>query len=320
MQLTRRQMILGSTGAVLAACAKPVVLNAAEGRVAVPGGTVVWRRFGNGAKTPLILIHGGPGFPSDYLEPFAALGDVRPVYLWDQLGCGRSDRPTDPAVWTVARFVKEFEAVRAALSPGPVHILGHSWGSMLAMEWLVTTKPKDVRSMIFAGECLSVPRYMEDANKLIKTLTPKSQAAIAEAERTGNYDTLAYKAVMNDWAPRYLVRNATPDTSEFLRSSLETEGLDSYLHMWGPSEFKCTGVLKAFDRTKDLPSLRLPVLFHSGEFDECRPETAKEHAAMTPGAKRVVIPGAAHLTMIDAPQASNEAVRNFLDQIEGAYR
>jgi len=188
---------------------------------------------------------------------------------------------------------------------------------MLAMEWLMTKQPKNVKSVVFAGECLSVPRYIEDANALIKTLTPASQAAIAEAERTGNYDTPGYQAAMNgDWAPRYLVRSATPDTIGPLRRAMEKHGAESYAYMWGPSEFKCTGVLKTFDRTKDLPSLRLPVLFHSGEFDECRPETAREHAAMTPGAEIVIIPGAAHLTMIDAPKASNDAVRTFLTRVE----
>src|SRR4030095_15600967 len=94
VQLTRRQMIIGSTMLVLTGCAKRVQPKASEGRTAVGGGTVGWRRFGDGPKTPLILIHGGPGFPSDYLEPFAALGDERPVYMWDQLGCGRAGQHT----------------------------------------------------------------------------------------------------------------------------------------------------------------------------------------------------------------------------------
>ncbi len=89
MKLTRRELILGSAMTVLSGCAKPSPAKASEGRIGVPGGTVVWRRFGDGPKTPLLLIHGGPGFPSDYLQPFDALGDERPVYVWDQLGCGR---------------------------------------------------------------------------------------------------------------------------------------------------------------------------------------------------------------------------------------
>ena len=154
MQLTRREMILGPAMVALAACAKPAVSKASEGRISVRGGNVVWRRFGDGPKTPRILIHGGPGFPSDYLEPLGGLGDERSVYVWDQLGCGRSERPSDKGLWTVERFVQEFDAVRTAVAPGPVHILGHSWGSMLAMEWLVTRQPKNVASVIFAGECL----------------------------------------------------------------------------------------------------------------------------------------------------------------------
>jgi proline iminopeptidase len=318
MKLTRRQLILGSSMAVLTAYAEPIQQKAREGRIAVPGGNVVWRRFGDGPKTPLILIHGGPGFPSDYLQPFSLLGDERPVFVWDQLGCGRSDRPSDQALWSVERFVQEFDILRRELAPGPVHVLGHSWGSMLAMEWLMTTRPKDVKSVVFAGECLSVPRYIEDARELIKTLSPESQAAIAEAERTGKYDTRAYQMASSDWAPRYLVRRASPDTNEFLKRSLETMGTESYTHMWGPSEFQCTGVLKTFDRTKDLASLRLPVLFLNGEFDECRPETARAHAAMTPGAALTVIPGAAHLTMLDAPAASSDAVRKFIGRVETA--
>src|SRR5262245_23333968 len=117
-------MMVGSTMLALSGWARRVQATTGEGRIAVPGGTVAWRRFGDGPKTPLILIHGGPGFPSDYLEPFAALGDERPVYVWDQLGCGRSDRPSDTALWTLKRFVQEFDAVRTAVVPDRVHILG----------------------------------------------------------------------------------------------------------------------------------------------------------------------------------------------------
>jgi proline iminopeptidase len=312
-------MMIGSAMLAMSARVGGAPQKPAEGRIAVPGGTVTWRRFGDGPKTPLLLIHGGPGFPSDYLEPLSALGDERPVYVWDQLGCGRSDRPTGAALWTLNRFVQEFDAVRTSLIPGRVHILGHSWGSMLAMEWLITKRPANIGSIIFAGECLSVPRYIQDAEVLIKTLTPASQAAIAEADRTGNYNTPAYQAAFElDWAPRYLTRVATPANNEFLLRALTGMGAEPYALMWGPSEFKCTGVLKTFDRTKELASLRLPVLFHSGEFDECRPETAREHAAMTPGAEFTLIRGAAHLTMLDAPAASVDAIRRFLSRVERA--
>src|SRR5437667_5380200 len=82
-------------------------LSPAEGFIDVPGGRVWYRVVGKGPRTPLVLLHGGPGAPSYYLKPLAALGDERPVVFYDQLGCGRSDRPKDSALWTIPRFVAE---------------------------------------------------------------------------------------------------------------------------------------------------------------------------------------------------------------------
>ena len=315
MRITRRAMIVGSAFATLAACAPSWAAQTKEGRLAVRGGNVIWRRFGGGHRLPLLAIHGGPGAPSDYLEPLAALGDERPIFLWDQLGCGRSDRPSDRSLWTLERFVAELHAVRRALAPGPVHILGHSWGTMLAIEWLVTRKPAHIASVIFAGECMSVPRYLADVKALLATLSPESQSAIAEADRTGNYESPEYlRAYNQDYFSRYLARTSVDN--DFLKRTLAGFGEPVYSYMWGPAEFTCTGTLRSFDRTRDLASLRLPVLFHSGEFDECRPETAREHAAMTPGAQFVMIPGAAHLTMVDQPDRCNKAIRDFLAHVE----
>src|SRR5712675_381114 len=85
-----------------------------EGHLEVDGGRVWYRSVGEGG-TPLLCLHGGPGFTHYYLEPLEALADRRQVIFYDQLGCGRSDRPADPALWTVGRFVEELAQVRAAL-------------------------------------------------------------------------------------------------------------------------------------------------------------------------------------------------------------
>ncbi len=87
---------------------------AQEGFIEVPGGRVWYRSVGEGG-TPLLCLHGGPGFTHYYLEPLEALADRRQVIFYDQLGCGRSDRPDDVSLWTVDRFVEELAQVRAAL-------------------------------------------------------------------------------------------------------------------------------------------------------------------------------------------------------------
>src|SRR5919206_2191398 len=98
--------------------------SSSEGYVDVPGGRVWYRIAGGGAGMPLLCLHGGPGFCHDYIERLAELGDERPVVFYDQLGCGRSERPDDPSLWRVERSVAELEAVRRALGLDRLHVFG----------------------------------------------------------------------------------------------------------------------------------------------------------------------------------------------------
>jgi len=71
------------------------------------------------------------------LEPLEALADRRRVIFYDQLGCGRSDRPGDLSLWNVDRFVEELAQVRSALNLDRLHLFGSSWGGMLAMQYVL---------------------------------------------------------------------------------------------------------------------------------------------------------------------------------------
>ncbi len=76
----------------------------------------VWTKtVGDGPGLPLLLLHGGPGAGHDYLEPLEALGSDRPVIFYDQLGCGRSEKPENRALWTIERFADEVQEVRDVL-------------------------------------------------------------------------------------------------------------------------------------------------------------------------------------------------------------
>jgi proline iminopeptidase len=71
-----------------------------ERAIKVTGGTVrAWVHGSGRPGIPLLVLHGGPGAPHDYLEPLAALADERPVIFCDQLGCGASDRLNDRSLW-----------------------------------------------------------------------------------------------------------------------------------------------------------------------------------------------------------------------------
>jgi L-proline amide hydrolase len=121
-------------------------------------------------KVPVLLLHGGPGFPSDPFESLEALASSgRPVIRYDQIGCGRSDRPHDPSWWTVETFVDELATVRRELGLDRVHLLGWSWGGMLALEYLLT-RPDGIVSVVLTSTPPSIPLYVEEARRLRELL------------------------------------------------------------------------------------------------------------------------------------------------------
>jgi proline iminopeptidase len=327
IKLTRRTALVSAIA--LAACSptetKPAEPPAppapppkpSEGKIAVEGGNVAWRRFGDGPKTPLLCLHGGPGVASDYLDPLGGLGDERAVYIYDQLGCGRSDRPTDAKLWTVDRFVAELATVRKELGLTQVHLLGQSWGSMLAVEYLLRNGEAGVKSAVLAGPVMSAARYAKDAKEMLKELTPEQRKAIADAEKSGKFDSPGYAAANETFMAAHLARSPTPETGPLLEKAMAGVNQDIYVLMNGPSEFSILGTLKDYDRVADLKKLSLPILFLSGEFDTATPGAAKDYAAAAQHAEAVTIAGAGHLTTIDQPQATNDAIRAFLHKVEG---
>ena len=121
-----------------------------EGYIDVPGGKVWYRAVGGGSGTPLLCLHGGPGATHNVLESLEALADRRRVIFYDQLGCGKSERPSDPALWTVDRFVAELAQVRKALKLRRPHLFGSSWGGILAMQYVLDRKA-DLQSLVEIG-------------------------------------------------------------------------------------------------------------------------------------------------------------------------
>lgn len=287
-------------------------LTPGEGRAAVPGGEVWYRVVGDGPGTPLVVLHGGPGAPSYYMESLGRLGSERPVVFYDQLGAGRSDQPSDTTLWRIERFMAELDSVRAHLGLREIHLLGHSWGSMLATDY-VLGGAEGVRSLVLAGPALSAARWEADADTLIATLPDSLQEAIRTHEEAGTYSAPEFQAAMQAYYARYLTVRGGPAVD----STWAHLGAELYGYMWGPSEFTPTGTLRSYDRTPRLGELDLPVLYTTGELDEARPTTVAYYQSLTPGAELSIIPGSAHLTTIDAPEAFADTVSRFLRSVEG---
>lgn len=308
--------------AILAGCASPLASSPsakalsrvpATGFLPVEGGRVWYEVHGSGTGTPLLVLHGGPGIPHDYLANLALLGDERPVVFYDQLGCGQSDRPEDPALWTRERFARELATVRAALGLEDVVLFGHSWGSVLAVDYLsglAGERPTGVRGAILAGPALDIPRWIADSRRLMATLPPEVGEAIREGERTGQTDTEAFKAATQVYYQHFVCR-ADPWPPE-LERAFAGMGVQVNMTMNGPTEFTITGPMKDVDVTAQLPALELPLLFVCGEHDEATPEATRSYAALAPRADVIVIDGASHVANYDRPEPYMSALRGWL--------
>lgn len=296
-------------------------LRVQEGRIAVQGGDVWYRMVGiDKPGIPLLVLHGGPGVPHDYLEPLAALADQRPVVFYDQLGCGNSDRPTDKSLWTIDRYVDELARVRAALKLDRVHILGHSWGTVLATEYMLARRPEGVVSLTMAGPLMSMKRWVADQNVWILELPEDVQAAIREAEAKGNFEAPQYQSAIGAYYARHVCRlDPWPD---YVQRALSPEkmGQDVYLYMNGPSEFTITGTLKNYERVDQLKEIQTPALFICGRYDEATPAATEYYHRNMPGSEYAVVENASHLSHADQPVMFHRVVRDFLRRSEGNAR
>ena len=290
----------------------------AEGFIDVPGGKVFYKTMGGGDRTPLLLLHGGPGGRSCAFSVLSDLATDRRVIRYDQLGSGLSDRPTDLNLWRTERFVDELDAVRKALDLRELHILGHSWGGTLATEYLLTKGQQGVVSVILSSPLISTPRWLTDARRLRSTLPESVQSTLSKCEAVETADDPSCQAA-NDVFEEHFVRGAAS-----LPALPECEGVTGgdpvYRHMWGAAEFTSTGLLRDYDRTDRLGELKLPVLFLAGRHDEAVPETIADFQRRVPGAKMQVLENSAHSTYRTETAAYVKIVREFMNGAEDARR
>ena len=304
------QILLASV--LLSSCQKQEEIQTGEGYINVDGGKVWYRVVGNGNKTPILVLHGGPGAPSYYLKPLDELGKDRKVIFYDQLGCGKSDRSTDTTLMTVDHFVEEARTVVEHFGLKEFYLYGQSWGTMLGTDYYLKY-PKGIKAIILSSPAISIPLWLKDADILLSTLPDSIQSTVRTNELNKTFDSPAYQQAVMVYYQNFVARKLP--WSADIDSTFSQLG-ESYHHMWGPSEFTATGSLSAYDQTGRLGEIKVPTLFITGEFDEARPETVKYYQSLVPGARFEVIEGAAHITMHDKPEENNRVIIDFLDSLE----
>jgi len=312
--VTRPTVLIGVAAALFSSCGPRSErgLSPREGYIAVQGGRVWYRIVGSGTRTPLLVLHGGPGVPSTYLKPLAALADRRPVVFYDQLGSGHSEHPVDSALWTMQRYLAELAEVRRVLGLTEVHLYGHGWGSMLATDYELS-HPAGVKSLILAGPALDVRHYRQDDDNLVATLPGSVRGVLARHERDGSCATPDYQAAMAVYFERFVALRQP--WSADLDSAVRGIDQTSSRALWGPCR-TASGPLASYDRTAQLGEITVPTLFLVGTYDPATPATTRFYQSRIPGAELVVFDSTGHLPMQDAPQRYVMAIGSFLDKAD----
>jgi L-proline amide hydrolase len=292
-----------------------------EGSILFRGYNVWYRVVGGrdeSGKLPLLTLHGGPGAAHDYLEPLEAMATSgRRVIFYDQLGCGKSDKPHDPSLWTVDLFVDEIAAVRRALGLHRIHLLGQSWGGMLAMEYAVTMPP-GVASLTIASSPASMSQWVAEANRLRAALPADVQETLLKHEAAGTTQDPAYEKAMMVFYHRHVCRlDPWPECVNRTFAQL-ARNPEVYHTMNGPSEFHVTGTLKNWTIVDRLGGIRVPTLVTSGRYDEATPAIAETVHRSIAGSDWVVFEESSHMAHVEEAERYRQVLERFLSRVEGA--
>jgi proline iminopeptidase/L-proline amide hydrolase len=328
--LDRRSFVLGGTVATAAAAfAQPLWAKGPasypaptqELMASGPGGKLYVRVNGrlDGPQLPLVMIHGGPGGTHAGFLDALALAEDRAVILYDQLDSGRSDHPGNPANWTVQRFTDEVDAVRRAVGVKRWHVLGHSWGGTIALEY-GARRPPELAGLVLASPLVSTRSWITDANALRRRLPAQIQSTLRGCDPPRPV-TSACEGATNVFYANFNGREPRSDAmTAYVRNHPELRLNEKlYQTMWGSSEFVATGTLRRYNGESLLGRLDgAHTLFMVGQYDEARPVTAAVFAERVAGAEFAVVPGAAHGFFRDRREEALGILRPWLKQQDPA--
>jgi L-proline amide hydrolase len=296
-----------------------------EGHLQLDGHRTWYRVVGDldpdASRAPVILCHGGPGATHDYIESIAELAQLsgRACVLYDQLGNGKSDHlpDADPSFWTPELFERELTALAAHLQiDGRYHVLGQSWGGMLALLHGLE-RPPGLVSLVAADSPASAAEFAAGANELLdEGFPPEIVETIRAGERSGETSTPEFEAAVMEFYKRHVCR-LDPWPDEVHRSFAAMEADPTvYGTMNGPTEFTVVGTIKDFDVTDRLSEIEVPVLLVSGAHDEVRPSVVARAHERLRDSQWELFEDSSHMPHVEEHERFLEVVEAFLERAE----
>ncbi|MBY6165975.1 alpha/beta hydrolase [Pseudooceanicola nitratireducens] len=270
------------------------------------------RQFGRSDEPAIIVLHGGPGGDFRSLLPLRALEDRWHLVFYDQRGAGLSERVAAEQL-TLDHYVAELDAIVRALD-GPVVLIGHSWGAMLAhayagqhgeaLSHLVLIEPGFLSAQEQADWAARAGDFMGGAGMIWHGL----RAGIAALHLDGPDDDAAIDHTWGQMVARFANAEGNP-------YHCPGEAYDSPTWRFGAVASQAAGQTRPedLDRLSGGRDFAGPVLFLTGACDSWLGRPLQEpRLGDYANARLVDIPRAGHDVIDDQPQAALAAIRDFL--------
>lgn len=287
-----------------------------EGYMPFKGFRTYYRIVGErtAGKAPLVMLHGGPGSTHNYFEVLDDLAqDGRQLVMYDQIGCGESYVEGHPELWHVETWDEELIALREHLGLDECHLLGQSWGVMLALEYVINYEPEGIKSLVLSSGLASCELWAQEQHRQMKlVLTPEEQQAVLDAEATNDYTGELYKRALDKFMLAYCDGPVTEDSPECLRRPKKS-GREGYLATQGENEFGATGSFVGWEYRDKLDRVSQPSLVISGTNDLCTPLIAKNLFDGIPDSRWELFPGCRHMCFVEAHDKYRELVTDWLN-------
>lgn len=263
-----------------------------------------------GAGDPIVVVHGGPMMEHGYLLPYLEpLSESHELILYDQRLSGRSAATVDSASVRLQTYVDDIEALRVTLGLGRIHLMAHSWGALLAMNYAI--------------------RYGENLSSLILLSPASASSALRQQEEQALAGLVsdADRAEMQTIRLTDAFRRQAPEAiAELLRTSYKAQfhdkALVNELHLYVSDDFVARstqfghmlGDLQDFDFHPALTDVQVPTLLLYGADEPGAEIGGAALRESLPNDEFLIIEDAGHFSFIEQPEKFMAAVLGFLDR------
>lgn len=273
------------------------------------------REIGQG--TPIIVLHGGPDFDHTYLLPeLDRLSDSYHLIYYDQRGRGRSVQGVNPEDVTLASDIADIEKVRQYYHLDSVVLLGHSWGTVLALEYALQY-PKRVSHMILMNPA---PASTDDYKQLRNDWLEKRAADMER--RKAIADSAAYKEADPDAVVAYYRIHFKPALARAEDyEKLITRMQASFTRQGNAGIIKARAVESrlmsetwaspGYDLLPKLKTVSIPALVIYGDHDFIPAGTSEHITQAIPNARMVTLKDCGHFTYLECPVDVREQIDAF---------